>query len=358
LAAVVVLDGHDETLQQEQAPTWNAWQVAAERARRGGVPCVVVSPCPTVEMLTWAPVLAPSRDRERAGWAGLEVVDRRLDDPRLGLYSAPLVKLLRGDGRVVCVLNRTGRIRLLACGACGELVRCERCGAAVAMTTDKQLDCARCHEVRPGVCLACGSTRLKAVRIGVSRAREELAQLSGRPVGEVTGATAELPCDPVLVGTEAVLRRLPQADAVAFLDFDQELLAPRFRAAEEALSLLAQASRLVGGRARGGRVLVQTRLAGHEVLAAATAADPGRLAVSEAGIREDLALPPARAIAVVSGSGADDFVAALTGVDVSGPDRGRWLVRARDHGALADALAAVARPAGQRLRVEVDPLRL
>src|SRR5690606_35907874 len=40
LAAVVVLDEHDEVWQQEQAPTWHARDVALERARRAGVPCV------------------------------------------------------------------------------------------------------------------------------------------------------------------------------------------------------------------------------------------------------------------------------------------------------------------------------
>ncbi len=84
LASVVVLDGHDEGLQQEQAPTWNAWVVAAERARRAGVACVVVSSCPTVELLAWpdATLVTPSRSSERAGWAGIEVLDRRRDDPR------------------------------------------------------------------------------------------------------------------------------------------------------------------------------------------------------------------------------------------------------------------------------------
>jgi hypothetical protein len=43
-------------------------------------------------------------------------------------------------------------------------------------------------------------------------------------------------------------------------------------------------------------------------------------------------------------------------IDVLGPDGGRWLIRAPDHRALCDALAAVPRPAG-RLRIEVDPLR-
>ncbi len=365
LAAVVVLDGHEEALQQEQAPTWNAWMVAAERARQAGVPCVVVSPCPSVEMLAWprVQVLAPSREQERAGWAALEVVDRRRDDPRTGLYSPRLVALLRGGGRIICVLNRKGRVRLLACASCAELVRCERCGATVSQSDDA-LTCGRCQTVRPTVCLACGSSRMKALRVGVSRAREDLERLAGQAVGEVTAACGALPELPILVGTEAVLRRVNEVDSVAFLDFDQELLAPRYRAAEEAMTLLALAARLVGGRGRLGRVMVQTRLPQHEVIVAALTADPGRLAASEAGMRAALALPPDTAVAVVSGAGAGDFAAGLAGLsdgaalEVLGPDRGRWLVKAAHHRALCDALAAVPRPAGLRLRVEVDPLRL
>ena len=55
-----------------------------------------------------------------------------------------------------------------------------------------------------------------------------------------------MPSADVYVGTEAALHRLESADVVAFLDFDQELLAPRYRAAEEALALLVLASRLLG----------------------------------------------------------------------------------------------------------------
>jgi primosomal protein N' (replication factor Y) len=361
LAAMVVLDGHDEGLQQEQAPTWNAWIVAAERAQRAGVPCVITSPCPSVELLAWASLVAPSRTVERAGWAPLEVIDRRRDDPHTGLYSARLVGLLRGSGRVICVLNRKGRARLLACSSCGELARCEKCGAAVGQAAGGALVCARCGTSRPVVCLSCGSTRLKALRLGVSRVREELEALAGRVVGEVTAETRELPVAPVLVGTEAVLHRVDSVDGVAFLDFDQELLAPRYRAAEESMILLARASRLVGGRRRGGRVLVQTRVPNHEVLTAAVGADPSRLAVSEAGMRTALGLPPDRALAVVSGAAAPTYVSALrdasfAGVEISGPDNGRWLLRAADHAALCNLLASVARTPG-RLRVEVDPLR-
>ncbi len=368
LASVVVLDGHDEGLQQEQAPTWNAWPVAGERARRAGVPCVVTSPCPPVELLPFGPLITPSRVVERAGWAALEVIDRRRDDPRTGLYSPRLVGLLRGGGRVLCVLNRKGRAQLLACTACRELVRCERCGAAVTQgaapsgSDVSPLVCRRCGATRPPVCLDCGSIRLKLLRVGVSRAREELEALAGRAVAEVTGDTPDLPDAPVLVGTEAVLHRSGPVDGVAFLEFDQELLAPRYRAAEEALALLARASRLVGGRQRGGRVLVQTRIPQHETLQAALIADPGRLAVSEHGLRAALGLPPERALALVKGEAAPAFIAGLTdaarpGIEMLGPDDGRWLVRAVDHETLADALAAVVRPPGW-VRVQVDPLRV
>jgi primosomal protein N' (replication factor Y) len=357
LAAVVVLDAHDEVYQEERAPTWNAWQVAAERARRAGVPCVLLSPCPSLDVLAVAEPVLPARAEERAGWSVVDVVDRRRDDPRSGLYSERLVDALRSGGRVVCVLNRKGRSRLLSCAACGELARCAACDAAVEQD-DADLRCRRCGTTRPTVCAACGGTRLKNLRVGVTRVREELEALAGVPVGEVTGESDELPSTHVLVGTEAVLHRVTAADTVAFLDVDQELLAPRFRAAEQALALLARAARVVGGRSGHGRLLLQTRLPDHEVVAAALHADPGRVAVAEAPRRTALRLPPTTALAVVSGEAADAFVDAVPShVDRLGPVDGRTLLRAPDHRVLCDALAGTPRPPG-RLRVEVDPLRV
>jgi len=159
---------------------------------------------------------------------------------------------------------------------------------------------------------------------------------------------------------------------VAFLDFDQELLASRYRAGEEALALLARASRLVGGRQRAGKVLVQTRAPGHPVIEAALLADPGRLAASEEPVRKALRLPPFAALAVLSGPGALELAGALEKLDgaeaavhrevpgepleLSELADERWVVRAADHASLADALAAAGRPS-ERVRIEVDPVR-
>jgi len=202
--------------------------------------------------------------------------------------------------------------------------------------------------------------------MGVSRATEELAALVGVEAVEVSGPAvagagavgAPAPGrERLVVGTEAALHRVGRADAVAFLDFDQHLLAPRFAAGEEALALLARAARLVGGREGGGRLLVQTRIPDHEVLRATVQGDPALVSDPERTLRLELGLPPFGALALLRGAGAGtyaDGLRQLAGVSVSSPSDDRWLVRADDHRGLCDALAAVERPAG-RLRVEVDP---
>ena len=361
LAAVVVFDEHDETLKSSAAPAWNARDVALERARRAGCPAVLTSPVPSLEALRAGRLLSPDRESEREGWPVMEVIDRRDDDPvKGGLFAEALPSRLPRTGPVVCVLNRTGRSRLLACRACGELVRTGD-GRAAMMITEGVLVSADGGEQRPAVCLGCGSTVLRNLRAGVARAREELEALLSEPVAEVTAATpaAAGGTGPrVVIGTEAVLYRVSSAEAVAFLDFDQELLAPRQRAHEQALALLARAARMLRGRSGRGRLIVQTRQPDHLVLAAAREAAPSAVATAERDRRQLLGLPPYGAQAQISGAGAEALIAALdpAAIEVRGPRQGRYLLRAPELPPLLDALAAAGRPP-DRVRIEVDPLR-
>ncbi len=362
LAAVAVLDEHSEGLQSEQAPTWHARDVALERARRVGVPAVLVSPVPTLEALEAGELRTVDRTVERDGWPAVDVLDRRLDDPvRGGLFAEGLRdRVAAAQGRVAVVLNRKGRARLLACKACGELVRSSD-GRVPMRLMDEELVAADGSERRPVVCAGCGSTVLRILRMGVTRAREELAALAGEPVGELTSEAGAIGGERIVIGTEAVLWRLASAAAVVFLDFDQELLAPRQRAAEQALALLARGARLAGGRRAGGRLVVQTRQPDHPVVQAAVRADPSIVANVERDRRQVLGLPPFGAQAKVSGPGGAAFIEALrdaagTDVSVRGPVGGSFLLRAPSHEPLLDLLARTPRPA-ERIRVETDPLR-
>ncbi len=165
LATAIVLDAHDTAYREESAPTYSAVDIVAERARRDGCRCLLVSPVPTASLTEGRVTVAPPLALERAGWAAFECVDRRHADPHLGLFSEEFVRLARAVlddpaqlaelGPLVCVYDRTGRARLLACAKCGELARCANCGAAVSQDGDL-LHCPRCGADRPCVCAECG----------------------------------------------------------------------------------------------------------------------------------------------------------------------------------------------------------
>ena len=83
----------------------------------------------------------------------------------------------------------------------------------------------------------------------------------------------------IVVGTEAVLHRPEirrrRPTLVAYLDLDQELLAPRYRASAQALWLLVRGAQLLAGRPRvETRMLLQTRVPEHEVVRARSRAGP------------------------------------------------------------------------------------
>ena len=357
LAAIVVVDEHDDTLQEERSPTWHAREVAIERARRAGVPCLLVSAVPTVAATEWA------GDRvvdaaDAAHWPKIKIIDRNAEDRwASSLVTSPLIQLLRDHSkRVVCVLNVKGRARAMACDSCRTVARCEVCGAAVAQTHEHEFDCPRCDTHRPAVCLACGSQKMRAIRIGITRLRDELEAAAGRVVQEVKPTTEALdPQAEVFVGTEAVLHRVDRADAVVFLDLDSELLAPRFRASEQTLDLLLRGARLVPD----GQLIVQTTVPNHEVLVALASGDLSAHQAAEVERRRRLSLPPFGALAEISGAGTAEAVGHLRGsllVQVAGDDE-RALVRAPTWDALSEALRSMPK-AKRRIRVAIDPARV
>ena len=231
--------------------------------------------------------------------------------------------------------------------------------------------CLRCGTTRPSVCAHCGATRFRAIRPGVQAVRDDVAALVPHfEVGEIDAATERVPDAPVIVGTEAALHRVPRDRArpvrlVAFLAFDEELLAPRYRAPEQALWLLVRAARLLGPRGDGGVLLVQTRMPDHDVLAVAGTGDPEPCAAAETAVRVATGFPPFGGLAELGGVGAAVAAAAdavrAVGLTVVGGTEARALVRAPSTTDLCDHLADVdfssARALG-RLRVAVDPPRV
>ncbi len=368
---MVVVDEHDDGLQDERNPTWHARDVLVERARRRGARCFLLSPCLSLAARAQVDeVFEPPRDRQRSNWPVVEVIDRRKEEPgRYGLFSPQVVEALREASSGVAILNRKGRSVMLSCRTCGELVKTTD-GERLMAESNGALICPSTGETRPKVCAVCGGTTLKRLRLGVSRAAEELSALIGEPVIDISKKGNESSASRISIGTEAALYQLRAADVVVFLDFDQELLAPRYRVAEQAMALLVRSARLIRGRSTNpnGRLIIQTRTPEHRVLAAAVRSDVSRLVEPELELRSGLGLPPHGSLAELSNSGASDLADSIRQLSASNPDRwpnlmvmgpredGNFLVRSDTAEQLGSILAEAPRPQ-DRVRVVVDPPR-
>ncbi|MEZ5138003.1 MAG: hypothetical protein R2711_04330 [Acidimicrobiales bacterium] len=271
-------------LQQEQAPTWHGRDVA-ERSPPSRGPARAGLSRPSLEALGWGswsrPVMAPSG-------VGVAVGSRwstsATSTPPWGRCSAPPGRpRARRRGRVLCILNRTGRARLLSCTTCRTIARCEvRDVVGIEAGTEEglgALSCGRCARPAPGVPRA----RVPGSRTsgsGSAAFREELEALAGTAVGEVTAST--LDDDPailgarVLVGTEALLHRVPRKRRGRLPRHGPGVARPALPGgrAGDGAGGVGRSTVACGGR--DGRVLVQTRTPDHLVLVAAWRGDPAR----------------------------------------------------------------------------------
>lgn len=374
LECAVLLDEGDEALQEERSPTWHARDVLFERSPA----TYVVTPAPTaVAVRAAATVAAPLDTVESSGWPRVEVVDQRDEPPGVGLLSDPLVAAVQstfaGSRLSVLVLNRRGGVRLLRCATCHQLTRWDAHGR-VLLADEPGVSASVPPGARPRFCVHCGGTRLVERRGGVQRLAATLsARVPKADVAVVDAAVGHVPDVPVVVGTEAVLHRdevrRRRPGLVAFVDFDAELGAPRYRAAEQALWLVVRAARvLAAGDRSESRVLIQTHDPDHVVVQAARRGAPQLVAADELDRRAAFGLPPFGALAEVRGASealaaAADALAAIekpgTGITVDVTDK-RVMVRAQEPEVLARALerAVDAGRAHGGVRVATDPPRI
>ena len=260
-----------------------------------------------------------------------------------------------GDTAAVFVLvpRRGGSFR---CSRCRELRKCPDCDAMLERTGT----CARCGRLIPE-CLACGGARFEALGGGVSRIADDLGRIFGDAVGAVGSGRR------IVVGTERDLVGMPPVELVVVIDPDAGILAPNYRADEDALRLLARAV-LAARPGRGRRALVQTSLPGHRVMGALRSGDPMEFMDETLRRREGSGFPPVGDLIALETDAADAgpaLVEAVGDASLLGPakegDRERWLIQGRDLSAVRLRLRSAVqhlRDGGARVRVDVDPVDL
>jgi len=368
LKSIIVLDEHDERLQDERSPTWHSRDVAIERARALGIPCLLVSPLPTVSATHWAGSQAVRFvEPATSDWPTIEVVDPYSDlgdeeKPQFGLLSSRLIEVLRDKSKtVVCILNTKGRSRLLSCKACKAIIGCENCDAAVIQNDEGLLECNRCSVHRPATCQSCSSNALALLRKGVAKMRDEIEKAALRQVVELSAETtvAANAASLVYIGTEAALHRVSSADVVVFLDFDNELFAPTYRAGEQAWTLLIHAIRLLKGSS-DALIVLQSQDASNAQYADFISPEPQLLIEREQKKRKVMQLPPYAAMARVVFADPTFNPADWAHCKLafsSSVKTAEFLVRAENDEALSQGIAQLRDELSTRFRCYVDPMR-
>ena len=322
LSAIVVIDEHDESLHEERAPTWNAAEVATERARLAGVPIVLTSAVPSLGALVgW--VDKTIHVDSAHGWPKIEIVD---------LASVPVAGSLLSTELLTAISTP---------------------GATTAC-------CSRCEMQQGGVCVSCGRSAFLVPRGGVTQLTSQVQASSANPVIEVTSDSDESwTKGNVFIGTEAVLYRVPQADCVVFADIDRDLGAPRMSAPIEVAAIVARAARMVGAN---GKVVIQSRVVDHPLLVALASNNvAGALEAWRDSVlvqRRALGLPPYSCVARIT------LTPPHTSVDIPelesvlvAREEEAVLLRATHRDDLEKAITQLRATFGAHMRVHMDPLR-
>ncbi len=357
---VVVEEGR-RAMKAKQTPTLQVRDLVRRRAliERSGV--VFVGPVPTLDTLARG---AATFEPPGRVWPLVELVDRREDPPGGRSLAARTVSAIRqvakNGGQVFVFVSRRGYAPAFRCVRCRELRRCPECGSG----PDRGDKCRRCGNAL-GPCVECGGRRFEPLGAAVGRVAEELTRRLGDGAVGPIGSGRQ-----VIVGTERDLPYVPETALSVAVDADSLLMAPHYRAEEDAVRILVRVAATVA-RGRGKRCLIQTGQPEHRAMGALRSGHPLRYLGDLIEERSRDGLPPASSLISVEVSGdatdyADD-IGVLTGdgVQVHGPEEGggrtRWFLQGESLQASRVRLRSVVqrwRDSGLKVRIDADPIDL
>jgi primosomal protein N' (replication factor Y) len=291
--------GHRE----ERSPYYHVRDVAVARARLTGAACVVASLSPSVETAAGVvngtvDVRRPRREVERAAAPLVETVAPEAEDrsPRLG-------RLLKDAGSAALIVSRSGYGVARVCRSCGVTASCAQCRGPIVIERGAAA-CRSCGA--PGRCANCGGTTFGVERAGTERIAEWASAVAGAPV-RLAGSVPDDTPGPgrVIVGTAAAVKDVGpmELDLVAILDPDRALVRPGIHAGERALATWMEAAAWARSRSRGGRVLAQSRRAGHAAIQALVRWDPMPFLRQEVAARESAGFPAGHPVFRIEGDG-------------------------------------------------------
>ncbi len=325
LGLIIVDEEHEPSYKQEEAPRYNARDVAVMRGRMEK--CAVVLGTATPALESYCNALSgkyglarlPHRVDHRR-MPVMHVVDMRVEaerEGRVNVFSRELIHAVQQridrSEQTMLFLNRRGYATSLICPKCGFVAPCDLC--SVAMTYHRQTDELVCHicGVRrkvPKQCpnQDCRDPAFRFAGFGTQRVEAVLAKVFPKARVQRMDSDTTTQKDShrrilgdfrtgkidILVGTQMIAKGLhfPNVTLVGVLLADMSLHMPDFRAAERTFQLLTQVAGRAGRGDVKGEVIVQTYTPFHPAIQAARRLDYEGFVDQEIEFRRELSYPP------------------------------------------------------------------
>ncbi len=291
LGLIVVDEEHENSYKQEEAPRYQARDLAVLRARMEDCAVVLGSATPSIE----------SYHNAMSGKYEIALLTMRVDDQKMPLIRVvdlrnesgrqkngqPLVlseKLRTAIGQrlekkeqTILFLNRRGFATSLVCPACGDVQRCTDCSVSLTFhRAANRLVCHLCgHQAAvPRNCPKCHDPAIRQAGLGSERVEEVVGKVF--PTANIRRMDADTMTKKesyretlhafragkidILVGTQMIAKGLhfPNVTLVGIINADLALHLPDFRAGERTFQLLTQVAGRAGRGETLGEVFVQS----------------------------------------------------------------------------------------------------
>jgi len=342
LGLIVVDEEHDAAYKQQEAPRYNARDLALVAASHLEIPVLLCSATPSVEASALverglAERLQLTRRVAGGELPSVELVDLRGEPPEPGeqgrtLFSRRLRELLtetveRGE-QAILLMQRRGWAPICLCRDCGHRIKCPACSVSLVVhRRSGDLRCHYCghHERVPSRCPACGGDLLDAVGAGTEKVAHHLRRIlpevssaildrdtvrrrSG--LQDTLGAFAAGAVQ-VLIGTQMVAKghHFPNVTLTGVISADAMLGLPDFRAGERTFQLLTQVAGRAGRGHRPGRVVIQTYYPEHPAVRLACNHDVTTFLSEELVFRRSFSYPPVTRLTLIRFEAASERLA-------------------------------------------------
>ena len=286
---IIIDEEHESSYKQDEAPRYNARDMAVLRANREKAAVILGSATPSLESWHNAQsgkyrLVRLNQRVDDKSMPVVRVVDLRRparNDPGGGILSKPLREAIEGriqkGEQTILFLNRRGFSTSMICEACGHVCECNNC--SVSLTYHRAAERLVCHicghnQRAPKSCPKCSDPRIRHAGTGTQKVEEALQRIFPKAriarmdadsmtrkeaYRETLGAFKEGRID-ILVGTQMIAKGLhfPNVTLVGIVNADLGLHIPDFRAGERTFQLLTQVAGRAGRGEMEGEVYVQT----------------------------------------------------------------------------------------------------